>query len=270
MAWTETTPDDWDLTHRFLEELFGLHGATAVVTGGTSGLGAASAVALGRAGARVIVSGRDRGRAEHVVHEIAAAGGEAELELADLSDTQAAIAFADRVLQRHGQVEILVNAAGVFSRAAAVEVPLEEWDALWRTNVTSTFVLCQRFGRPMLERGRGKIVNFSSTDGFLGVPEQVAYNVSKGAIVQLTRTLGAEWIRRGVNVNAVAPCDFATPMIEPFLHQQEYRDWIMEAIPAGRVGQPNEIVGAVLFLASRASDMVAGHNLLVDGGRTVI
>ena len=95
----------------------------------------------------------------------------------------------------------------------------------------------------MIERGRGKIVNFSSTDGFLGVPEQLAYNVSKGAIVQLTRTLGAEWIGHGVNVNAVAPCDFATPMIEPFLDQQEYRDWIMEAIPAGRVGQPEEIVG---------------------------
>ena len=104
--------------------------------------------------------------------------------------------------------------------------------------MTSTFLLCQRFGREMIERGRGKIVNFSSTDGFLGVPEQLAYNVSKGAIVQLTRTLGAEWIRHGVNVNAVAPCDFATPMIAPFLDQQEYRDWIMDAIPAGRVGQP--------------------------------
>jgi NAD(P)-dependent dehydrogenase (short-subunit alcohol dehydrogenase family) len=88
--------------------------------------------------------------------------------------------------------------------------------------------------------------------------------------VQLTRTLGAEWIRHGVNVNAVAPCDFATPMIEPFLDQPEYREWIMEAIPARRVGQPDEIVGAVLFLASPASDMVVGHNLLVDGGRTVI
>jgi len=258
------------LTEAYLDELFGLQGATAVVTGGTSGLGAASAIALARAGARVIVSGRDRKRAEHVVQKIGAAGGEAELELADLSDTQATTAFADRVLERHGVVEILVNAAGVFSRGEAAKVTLAEWDALWRVNVTSTFLLCQGFGRPMIEQGRGKIVNFSSTDGFLGVPEQVAYNVSKGAIVQLTRTLGAEWIRHGVNVNAVAPCDFATPMIEPFLDQQEYRDWIMEAIPAGRVGQPQEIVGAVLFLASRASDMVAGHNLLVDGGRTVI
>jgi NAD(P)-dependent dehydrogenase (short-subunit alcohol dehydrogenase family) len=254
----------------YLDELFGLRGATAVVTGATSGLGAASAVALARAGARVIVSGRDRGRGEAVVGEIEASGGSAELEVADLTDADELSAFADRVLERHDPVDILVNAAGVFDRGEAADVTLEQWERLLSTNVTSTFLLCQRFGRPMIERGRGKIVNFSSTDGFLGVPEQVAYNVSKGAIVQLTRTLGAEWIRHGVNVNAVAPCDFATPMIAPFLDQPEYRDWIMEAIPAGRVGQPHEIVGAVLFLASPASDMVAGHNLLVDGGRTVI
>jgi NAD(P)-dependent dehydrogenase (short-subunit alcohol dehydrogenase family) len=254
----------------YLEELFGLEGATAVVTGGTSGLGAASAVGLARAGAKVVVSGRDGDRGQRVVEEIEAAGGSAQLELADVSDADDLSAFADRVLERHDPVDILVNAAGVFDRGDATDVTLEQWDALLRTNVTSTFVLCQRFGRAMIERGRGKIVNFSSTDGFLGVPEQLAYNVSKGAIVQLTRTLGAEWIRHGVNVNAVAPCDFATPMIAPFLDTQEYREWILDAIPAGRVGQPHEIVGAVLFLASRASDMVAGHNLLVDGGRTVI
>ncbi len=254
----------------YLDSLFGLDGCTAVVTGATSGLGAASAVALSRAGAKVIVCGRDRERGERVVAEIASAGASAAVELADVSDAAQAVAMADRVLQAHGPVDILVNAAGVFARGDATELALEDWEALTRTNVTSTFLLCQRFGRPMLQRGRGKIVNFSSTDGFLGVPEQLAYNVSKGAIVQLTRTLGAEWIRHGVNVNAVAPCDFATPMIAPFLDTQEYREWILDAIPAGRVGQPEEIVGAVLFLASRASDMVAGHNLLVDGGRTVI
>lgn len=253
-----------------LEDLFGLAGQTAVVTGATSGLGAASAMGLAGAGATVIVTGRDRERGEEVVEEISAAGGSAELELADLAEAGAACALAERILGRHERVDILVNAAGVFIRGDAVEVTLEEWEGLMRTNVTSTFLLCQRFGRRMLARGRGKIINFSSTDGFLGVPEQVAYNVSKGAIVQLTRTLGAEWIRHGVNVNAVAPCDFATPMIAPFLDQPEYRDWIMEAIPAGRVGHPREIVGAVLFLASGASDMMAGHNLLVDGGRTVI
>jgi NAD(P)-dependent dehydrogenase (short-subunit alcohol dehydrogenase family) len=253
----------------YLDELFGLGGSTAVVTGASSGLGAASAVALARAGAAVIVGGRDRVRAERVAGEIEQAGGTAEVELADLADAAAAGEFADRILARH-EVDILVNAAGVFMRGEGEDVPLKRWDLVMRTNVTSTMLLCQRFGRPMLERGRGKIINFSSTDGYLGVPEQLPYNVSKGAIVQLTRTLGAEWIRRGVNVNAVAPCDFQTPMIEPFLDQQEYRDWIMDAIPAGRVGQPGDLVGAVVFLASRASDMVCGHNLLVDGGRTVI
>jgi 2-deoxy-D-gluconate 3-dehydrogenase len=218
----------------------------------------------------VIVGGRDRERTERVVAEIAQAGGSAEPELADLADADAADRFADRVLSRHERVDILVNAAGVFTRGDAVDVTLEQWDLMMRTNVISTLQMCQRFGRGMIERGRGKIINFSSTDGFLGVPEQLAYNVSKGAIVQLTRTLGAEWIRHGVNVNAVAPCDFQTPMIEPFLDQQEYRDWIMDAIPAGRVGQPHDLIGAVVFLASRASDMMAGHNLLVDGGRTVI
>jgi NAD(P)-dependent dehydrogenase (short-subunit alcohol dehydrogenase family) len=254
----------------YLDELFGLTGRTAVVTGGTSGLGAASALGLARAGANVIISGRDRERGEQVVAEIAAAGAEAELELGDLGDADQATALADRVLARHQRVDILVNAAGAFARDDAVDTSLAEWEALMRTNVTSTFLLCQRFGRPMVDRGHGKIINFSSTDGFLGVPEQLAYNVSKGAIVQLTRTLGAEWIRHGVNVNSVAPCDFDTPMLAPFLDTDEYRGWILEAIPAGRVGQPGEIVGAVLFLASGASDMVAGHNLLVDGGRTVI
>ena len=256
----------------YLDSLFGLEGSTAVVTGATSGLGAASAVGLARAGAKVIVSGRDRPRGERVVAEIADAGAPAAaaLERGDGSDAAQARGLAARVLARHPRVDILVNAAGVFARGDAVDLTVAVWEAVSRTNVTSTFLLCQRFGRPMIERGRGKIVNFSSTDGFLGVPEQLAYNVSKGAIVQLTRTLGAEWIKHGVNVNSVAPCDFATPMIEPFLDQQEYRDWIVDAIPAGRVGQPEEIAGAVLFLASRASDMVAGHNLLVDGGRTVI
>ena len=253
----------------YLAELFGLEGSTALVTGATSGLGAAGAVALARAGASVIVCGRDRARGEAVVDEIARANGRAELELVELADPAQVDALADRVLART-EVDILVNAAGVFARAEATAQTLADWEALMRTNVTATFLLCRRFGAPMLERGRGKIVNFSSTDGFLGVPEQLAYNVSKGAIVQLTRTLGAEWIGRGVNVNSIAPCDFATPMIEAFLDQPEYRDWIMDAIPARRVGRPRDIVGAILYLVSPASDMCAGHNLLVDGGRTVI
>jgi 2-dehydro-3-deoxy-D-gluconate 5-dehydrogenase len=183
----------------YLDDLFGLGGQTAVVTGAPAGWARPARLALARAGARVILAGRDRERGERVLAEIATAGGEAELDLVDVSDAGEAGAFADRVLAGHDRIDILVNAAGVFIRGDAVDVPIEQWESLMRTNVNSTFLLCQRFGQAMIGQGRGK-----------------------------------------------------------------------EAIPAGRVGQPDEIVGAVRFLASGASDMFAGHNLLADGGRTVI
>ncbi len=144
------------------------------------------------------------------------------------------------------------------------------WERALAVNATATFLLCRAFGRGMIERGRGKIINIGSTDGIVGVPDQVAYCASKGAVVQITKTLGAEWIKHGVNVNAIGPCDFDTPMIAGALDDPEYADWIVQAIPAGRIGQPQELAGAVLYLASAASDMVAGHMLMVDGGRTII
>jgi len=137
-------------------------------------------------------------------------------------------------------------------------------------NATATFLLCREIGRGMIARGRGKIINVGSTDGIIGVPDQVAYCASKGAVVQLTKTLGAEWIKHGVNVNAIGPCDFDTPMIAGALDDPEYADWIVQAIPAGRIGQARELAGAAIYLASDASDMVAGHMLMVDGGRTII
>lgn len=198
-------------TGGYLKSLFGLEGKRALVTGASSGLGAASAAALAAAGADVVVSGRDAERTQAVADAV---GGSAEI--ADLLEPGAAEQLASRAL------------------------------------------------------GGGKIVNFASTDGMVGVPEQSAYCASKGAVVQLTRTLGAEWIKHGVNVNAVGPCDFDTPMIAEALGEPEYRAWILDAIPAGRVGKPDEIVGAVLYLASPASDMVVGHTLMVDGGRIAI
>jgi NAD(P)-dependent dehydrogenase (short-subunit alcohol dehydrogenase family) len=254
----------------YLHGLFGLQGRVAVVTGATSGLGAACARALAGAGAHVVVAGRDAGRGRAVAADVERAGGSAEVELVDVGSPAGVEAFAERVLAHHDRVDVLVNAAGVFLRGGAAEATLEDWDETFRVNVTGTFLTCQAFGRHMIARGGGRIVNFGSTDGVVGVPEQAAYCASKGAVHQLTRTLGAEWIRHGVVVNAIAPCDFATPMIEGALGEPEYRDWILEAIPAGRVGQPAELAGAVVFLASDAAAMVVGHTLLVDGGRTAI
>ncbi len=254
----------------YLCALFGLEGKRALVTGGSSGLGAAAARALARVGAEVVVAGRDPDRTEAVAAEIRAAGGEAVAEVADLADPARTEALASEIVSRHGGIDVLVNSAGVFERAPGEDTALDLWERALDLNATATFLMCRTIGAGMLAAGAGKIINIASTDGMVGVPEQVAYCASKGAVVQLTRTLGAEWAKRGVQVNAIGPCDFDTPLIAGALDEQEYRDWILEAIPAGRVGQPPEIEGAVVYLASPASDMVVGHILMVDGGRVAI
>ncbi len=257
-------PDD------YLSRMFGLSGKRAVVTGATSGLGAVMASALAGAGAEVVVGGRDPARAERVVAAIREQGGSASAVLGDLGTSAGAERFAGAVQQDGAPVDVLVNSAGLFERADGEATPLETWERALAINATATFVLCREIGRGMIARGRGKIINVGSTDGIIGVPDQVAYCASKGAVVQLTKTLGAEWIKRGVNVNAIGPCDFDTPMIAGALDDPEYADWIVQAIPAGRIGQARELAGAAIYLASDASDMVAGHMLMVDGGRTII
>ena len=243
---------------------FDLTGKIAAVTGGGRGLGLGISNALLEAGADVIVFGRTPVPAELTKHA-AALGREVRFVALDLADA-AAIAPAVQQVLATQQVDILVNNAGTQDRYPAVDFPLEAWDAVLDVNLRAVFQLCQLFGRPMLERGEGKIVNLASLLSFQGGMTVPAYAASKGAVAQLTKALCNEWSSRGVNVNAVAPGYMDTDMNTALRADPVRMEQLSMRIPAGRWGQPEDIGNVVVFLASPAADYVHGQVLAVDGG----
>jgi len=243
---------------------FDLSGKTAVVTGGGRGLGLGISNALLAAGADVIVFGRNPVPAELSEHA-ASLGRQVHFVALDLADADAIAATAQQVLATR-QVDILVNNAGTQDRYPAVDFPLEAWDRVLDINLRAVFQLCQLFGRPMLERGEGKIVNLASLLSFQGGLTVPAYAASKGAVAQLTKALCNEWSSKGVNVNAVAPGYMATDMNAALLADPARLEQLSTRIPAGRWGQPEDIGNVVVFLASPAAAYVHGQVLAVDGG----
>jgi NAD(P)-dependent dehydrogenase (short-subunit alcohol dehydrogenase family) len=217
----------------------------------------------------VVVSGRDRARGEAVAARITEAGGSAAVELCDVRDLDSIREFAERVERTHGPVDILVNSAGIFIGDEAATAAPEDLQSMWEVNVSGLMVSCQEFGRRMIERGHGKIINLASISGLRAQRECASYCATKGAVVQLTRVLALEWISKGVNVNCVAPSDFETPMTADYIDDPEYKEHLARVVPAGRPGRTDELDGAVLYLASPASDMVVGHTLVVDGGTVI-
>ena len=253
-----------------VRELFSLEGQVAVVTGGSRGLGLEIAHGLGEAGATVIVTARRQewlGPAEEELH---GAGINAETIVCDVVDQAQVEALAAQVLQQHGRVDILVNAAGISWGAPAVDMPLARWRSVLDVNATGTFLCCQAFGRGMLDRGDGRIVNVASVAGLIGqdpeMMDAVGYTASKGAVVALTRDLAVKWARNGVTVNAVAPAFFPTRMTQGLIDDHEAL--LAASSPMRRIGRPGELKGVVLFLASAASSYVTGQILAVDGGMT--
>jgi NAD(P)-dependent dehydrogenase (short-subunit alcohol dehydrogenase family) len=255
----------------FVSSLFSLEDRVAVVTGGASGLGAAIAAGLAQAGAAIAIVDIDAGRAAEVCASIADAGGTAAPFPADVTDSSAVDGVVADVIAALGRVDVLVNSAGRGFRSPAEEFPEEQFDAVVGLNLKGTFLTCQRFGRQMLAQEKGSIVNIASIGGFIAYPHTSAYLASKGGVVQLTRALAVEWIGR-VRVNAIAPTLFATPMTAGLATRSTVTTDFIEKrmLREGRLGEPHELVGAAVFLASDASSLVTGHTLPVDDGYLII
>jgi gluconate 5-dehydrogenase len=241
--------------------VFDLTGRVAVVVGGAGGLGAAIARGLAEAGAAVAVADAAVDRAAKVAADIP---GAVALEV-DVTERRSVERMAAEAGHRLGAVDVLVNCAGITRRAPAVDFADADWHRVLAVNLTGVFLACQVIGAGMLARGRGRIVNIASIAGEIGLPGTIAYTATKGGVIALTRGLAVEWAPH-VRVNAIAPSWFETSLGGLIHREPEYEARAMRRVPMGRMGQPDELVGAAVFLASDASAMVTGHVLAVDGG----
>lgn len=243
-----------------------LSGRVAVVTGGTSGIGLALARGLAEAGADVVPLSRRREQVDSAAAEIEQRGRRAVRVTGDVGDRASLEAALERTLADLGHVDILVNCAGITKRRPTLEVPEEEWAAILDTNLTGTLRASQVFGRHMLERGYGRIINIASLSSFVGLFEVAAYTASKAGVAGLTRALAVEWGSRGVNVNAIAPGVFRTALNSELLDGTDRGREFLLRTPVKRFGRVEELAGACVFLASDAASFVNGEILTVDGG----
>jgi 2-dehydro-3-deoxy-D-gluconate 5-dehydrogenase len=244
---------------------FRLAGKNALVTGSSRGMGAAIAIALAEAGAHVALHGSQTVPLE-VIQKVSATGANHVALTADLTHPDSCHGLVERAITALGSIDILINNAGITRRAPAVEFAVEDWNDVIAMNLTSVFRLCQFAARPMLERGHGKIVNIASLLSFQGGITVPAYAAAKGGVAQITKALANEWAARGVQVNAIAPGYMSTELTQALQNDATRNRQILERIPAGRWGSPEDVAGAAVFLASGASDYINGHILVVDGG----
>ncbi len=247
-------------------QFLSLEGKVAVVTGGTSGIGRALSLGLASAGADVIATARRKQQVHETAEQIEKLGKRTLRLASDVCDRRTLEVLADAALQDFGRIDILINCAGRIKRTPTLTMPEEEWTDILDTNLTGTLRCCQVFGKHMLERGYGRIVNIASLNSFVALSEVAAYAASKAAVVSLTRSLAVEWSKRGVTVNAIAPGVFRTELNAQLLDSTPRGQELLMRTPMGRFGKTEELVGATVFLASDSATFVTGQTLVVDGG----
>jgi NAD(P)-dependent dehydrogenase (short-subunit alcohol dehydrogenase family) len=247
-------------------QLFNLEGKLAVVTGGTSGIGRALSLGLADAGADVVATARRQQQVDETAAEIEARGRKTLRVASDVGDRESLEKLLAATLERFGKVDILVNCAGVIKRTPTLDLPEAEWTNILNVNLTGTLRACQVFGRKMLERGYGRIINIASLNSFVALSEVAAYAASKAGVASLTRSLAVEWSKKGVTVNAVAPGVFRTDLNAQLLDSTARGQELLMRTPMGRFGKTEELVGSVVYLASDSASFVTGQILVVDGG----
>lgn len=247
---------------------FSLQDKVALVTGASRGIGRYLAAGLAKYGAHVIVTGRTVSQLEEAAQEVRQSGRKCLVVSMDITRPSDIRAGVEKAFEHFGRIDILVNNAGINIPKPALEVTEEDWRRVIDSNLTGLFFCCQAVGRIMVNQKRGKIINISSQTGTVAIQMRAAYCASKAGVNLLTKELALEWGPHNINVNAVAPTFIETPMTKPMFENAAFKEMVLQKILLGRIGQPKDVLGAVIYLASEASDLVTGHVLLVDGGWT--
>ncbi len=254
-----------------IQTLFDVSGKVALITGATGGFGKAAAVGLAAAGVRVMATARTLSALELLVKEIREEGGQAAFSVGDPVKHQDVKRVAKDTLDTYGAIDILITAAGINKVKPVVEQSVEDWEEVMDVNLKGTYLFCKEVGKVMINQGKGgKVILVGSARGHLGLANYSAYSPSKGAVHLLAKTLGCEWGPHKINVNAIAPTVFRTPLTQWMFDDNAFYMNFLKRIPIGRLGEPGDFIGTVIFLSSKASDFMTGAIVNVDGGYTAM